>query len=263
MTKQSTNSDGVVYPLVPIIGNGDIMSWDDWNSHQYLMKNCIGSKLAPDGVHSGDDRSPSIVCTTAHNMEKEDTESALSELNNGLLTSCAMIGRGALIKPWLPQEIKQQQDIDISSSERIDIMRRFVHYGLEYWGSDAQGVETTRRFLLEWCSFLHRYVPSGIRTRSQKMNQRPPIYMGRNDVETLLASSCSTDWIKISEMFLGKVADDFHFEPKHKSNSYASIALSNTHGINSSEVCPSLAPPNVSGMNEASNCNMDDFVAQG
>lgn len=58
--------------------------------------------------------------------------------------------------------------------------RLFVsNYGLEHWGSDDQGKETTRRFLLEWLSFLHRYVPVGLVDSTQKMNQRPPHYFGR------------------------------------------------------------------------------------
>lgn len=56
-----------------------------------------------------------------------------------------MLGRGALIKPWIFQEIKEQKAWDISSRERFDIIQKYVNYGLEYWGSDRQGVETTRR----------------------------------------------------------------------------------------------------------------------
>lgn len=133
----------------------------------------------------------------------------------------AMIGRGALIKPWIFTEIKEQKIWDISSNERFDILKKYTNYGLEHWGSDVQGVENTRRFLLEWLSFLYRYVPVGLLERPpQKINERPPCYFGRNDLETLMASGSCTDWIKISEMLLGPVPDGFQFLPKHKANSY-------------------------------------------
>ncbi len=46
-----------------------------------------------------------------------------------------------------------------------------------------------RRFLLEWMSFLHRYVPVGLlEVTPQRLNQRPPLFVGRSDLETLLAS---------------------------------------------------------------------------
>lgn len=165
------------YPRIPIIGNGDIFSFQDYEE-----------KIAHEG-----------------------------------LSKTAMLGRGALIKPWLPTEIKERRHWDISATERLDILKDFVRFGLEHWGSDQQGVNNTRRFLLEWLSFLHRYVPVGLlEVVPQQMNQRPPTHLcGRSDLETLFLSQHSADWIKISEMLLGPVPDGFQFQPKHKASGYA------------------------------------------
>jgi len=167
-------------PVVPIIGNGDIFSYTDYEQ---------------------------------------------KVLSRPELSTCAMLGRGALIKPWLPTEIKERRHWDISASERFDILKDYVNFGLEHWGSDQQGVNNCRRFLLEWLSFLYRYVPVGLlEVLPQQMNHRPPMHMqGRNDLETLFLSPESSDWVKISEMLLGPVEPGFRFEPKHKANSYRQI----------------------------------------
>ncbi|CAG0883290.1 unnamed protein product [Darwinula stevensoni] len=148
------------------------------------------------------------------------SEDAWSHLENSSVAGL-MIARGALIKPWIFTEIKERRDWDISSHERLDILQEYVNFGLEHWGSDTEGVEKTRRFLLEWLSFLHRYVPVGILERPpQHINARPPPYQGRDELETLFSSPSCAAWIKITEMLLGPVQSDFQFLPKHKANAW-------------------------------------------
>lgn len=141
------------------------------------------------------------------------------EYNRILSTSSTidgmMVGRGALIKPWIFTELKNGQLWDISANERLDILKTYANLGMNCWGSDTVGVNTTRRYMCEWLSFLHRYVPVGlIEVLPQKLNQRPERFVGRNELETLMASDRSEDWVKISEFILGKAPESFSFVPK-------------------------------------------------
>jgi len=163
-----------------IIGNGDILSWEEYEANK---------KLAG--------------------------------------TSAVMVARGALVKPWIFTEIKEQRNWDISSSERFAMLQRYTSHALDHFGTDTSGVEKTRMFLLEWLGFLHRYIPVGLLERvPQRINERPQAYYGRDEMETLMASDQAQDWITISERLLGKAPEGFKFNPKHKSNSY---------GVNASE----------------------------
>ncbi|KAE8225164.1 hypothetical protein CF319_g2049 [Tilletia indica] len=172
--EESRHADEPEMVPVPIFGNGDVYSWEDYRDN-----------MARTGV---------------------DGE---------------MVARGALIKPWLFTEIKEQRTWDISSRERLDMYRQYAEYAISHWGSDTQGVNTARRYFCEALSFTHRYVPAGILEHlPPRLNDRPPIFRGRDELETLLASSNSNDWVKISDMFFGKAPDSWHFTPKHKSSSY-------------------------------------------
>eukprot|EP00754_Rhynchopus_humris_P049010 Rhum_TRINITY_DN8125_c0_g1::Rhum_TRINITY_DN8125_c0_g1_i1::g.26179::m.26179/K05544/DUS3; tRNA-dihydrouridine synthase 3 len=132
-----------------------------------------------------------------------------------------MTGRGALIKPWLFTEVKEQRHWDISSSERLEMLKTFTKYGLDHWGADERGRATTRKFLCEWLGFLCRYVPVAMLERlPQAHNERPQPFVGRDDLETLMSSDRASDWVKISEIVLGPCETGFKFIPKHKSSAY-------------------------------------------
>ncbi|OPJ72248.1 hypothetical protein AV530_018709 [Patagioenas fasciata monilis] len=101
--------------------------------------------------------------------------------------------RNNLSKDLQHQLHKKKFNFKKADDERFEILKDFTSYGLEHWGSDTQGVEKTRKFLLEWLSFLCR----------------APTWCQNVD-----------DWIKISEMLLGPVPTSFTFLPKQKANSY-------------------------------------------
>ena len=192
----------------------------DW---KYIGE-CVSSANALCGKGEANETNAFSVIGNGDVFGFRDYDAHVSASGGAGAATC-MIARGALIKPWIFTEIKERRDWDISSGERLDLLRQFAAYGLEHWGADARGVANTRRFLLEWLSFLHRYVPVGLLERVPVgIHERPPSYVGRNDLETLMASTQASDWVKITSMLLGPPPEDFHFKPKHKSNAYASAS---------------------------------------
>lgn len=177
----------------------------DWNENQEEDKDARDPAAPVYLIGNGD-------CFTY-----EDWNSAVARPG----VDSVMVGRGSLIKPWIFEEVKTQQYLDKSATERLRYLEDYSKFALEHWGSDEYGVNTARRYMCEFISFTHRYIPVGILERlPPKLNERPPPWKGRNELETLLGSPDYKDWIKITEMFLGPAGDGFQFIPKHKSNSF-------------------------------------------
>ena len=76
-------------------------------------------------------------------------------------SGCAglMLGRGALIKPWLFREIEERRDILPTVEERLADLLRFVRYLKEHFRDDEKGRTRVMRFLPWHMSFFARYRP--------------------------------------------------------------------------------------------------------
>ena len=68
-----------------------------------------------------------------------------------------MVGRGALIKPWIFKEFRDNQSWEPSEAERIAIYRTLTCYMKEHFGNDDLGRKITWKFLPWHFDFLTRY----------------------------------------------------------------------------------------------------------
>ena len=110
---QAAQAQNPAIRRIPIIGNGDILSWDDWSAHQHMLE---------ENMHNLSLKSQRIAPADAVSADAAECEGDKEVLG---LCSCAMLARGALIKPWLPTEIKEQRNIDMPATERLEILKKF------------------------------------------------------------------------------------------------------------------------------------------
>lgn len=189
----------------------------DWD---YVVR--VAEQLrSSEGEYDREGRQRSQRIQFVGNGDVNNFEDWYEHLNRSDAIDSVMVARGALIKPWIFEEVDAQQHLDKTSTQRMEILKDYVQFALEHWGSDEYGVAQSRRFFCEFMSFFHRYIPVGICEKYPvQLNDRPPNWRGRDELETMLASPDASDWIKLSEMFLGKAEENFVFTPKHKSSSY-------------------------------------------
>lgn len=68
-----------------------------------------------------------------------------------------MVGRGALIKPWIFQEVREGRELALDAIDRLGIYRRLVSYMKEHFGNDDRGRRKAFYFLPWHLDFFCRY----------------------------------------------------------------------------------------------------------
>lgn len=76
-------------------------------------------------------------------------------------SGCAslMIGRGALIKPWLFREIEEQREYEPDAQQRVAIYLKLARFMKEHFRDDEKGRKRAIPFLRWHLGFLCRYRP--------------------------------------------------------------------------------------------------------
>jgi len=70
-----------------------------------------------------------------------------------------MIGRGALIKPWIFKEIKEKASLTPTANERLAIYFQLAQTMKDYYGQDEFGIKRALPLLAWHFSFLSKYRP--------------------------------------------------------------------------------------------------------
>lgn len=96
-----------------------------------------------------------------------------------------MVGRGALIKPWIFREAITGY-WDISAEERVAIYRRYVELALVHWRDDERGRARVREFVRWHAEFWCRYAPRRADGSWPGMQQREGTFVPRTALESLL-----------------------------------------------------------------------------
>ncbi len=68
-----------------------------------------------------------------------------------------MAGRGALIKPWIFQEVKEGRELCLTAQDRVGVYRQLVSHMKDHFGDDAMGWRKASYFLPWHFDFFCRY----------------------------------------------------------------------------------------------------------
>ena len=130
-----------------------------------------------------------------------------------------MLARGALIKPWIFREAREQRSILLSAEERLALLVRYVELGLEHFGSDLHGRGRVRQFLIWHLDFFCRYRPLPEETHRLGEDQHPLIQTRHSSnaapdtLEGLLERSDVAAHEHIAALAMGEIDPGTAFPP--------------------------------------------------
>ena len=95
-----------------------------------------------------------------------------------------MVGRGALVKPWLFEEVREGREWLPTAAERVAVYRRLLAHFKEYLGDDAKGWAKAQHFLPSHFDFLCRYrpLPQAVYGPGGRLHSEEPLMGRRLDV---------------------------------------------------------------------------------
>lgn len=96
-----------------------------------------------------------------------------------------MIARGALVKPWIFEDLAGG-DRPRSARERLAVYRRWVELATESWGDDERGWKRVRWFLEFHVDWWRRYVPEDAARSGDNTMQGRTVFEPRDDDEAVL-----------------------------------------------------------------------------
>jgi tRNA-dihydrouridine synthase 3 len=125
-----------------------------------------------------------------------------------------MIGRGALIKPWIFREIREGRSWLPTPEERLAVLWRFVELLRDHFGADERGRRRILGFLPWHMDFFCRYRPLpeeefGAQSREHPLIQtRHPIGEGLAPLEALLRDPRPEVHARLSEALLDSTSSE-------------------------------------------------------
>jgi tRNA-dihydrouridine synthase 3 len=126
-----------------------------------------------------------------------------------------MVGRGALIKPWIFRELREGRPWLPTAEERLAVYARLVALMREYFGADERGERRILNFLPWHFGFFHRYRPIPDTPDMRERAAAHPLLQSRlpepptdDPLERLLLDDRATTHEAIAKLLLAEPAGE-------------------------------------------------------